>query len=88
MLSLYPIDYSGEFVLYSDWLKQHSGSIDLDALSDISIKFGLEKSQNSVPILGGDGRISHNKVLRLVECIEFYYIKSFIEIKFGFPKWL
>ena len=48
MLSLYPIDYSGEFVLYSDWLKQHSGSTDLDALSDISIKFGLEKSQNSV----------------------------------------
>ena len=67
MLSLCPIDYAGEFIFYSDWLKSDSSPMDLDAISDISIKFGLERSQNSVPILGGDGRISHNKVYRLVE---------------------
>ena len=83
MLSFYQIDYAGEFIFYCDWLKQDSYQpnldFDLEALSDISIKFGLERSQNSVPILGGDGRISHNKVYRLVEHIHFNQIQSFIE---------
>merc|ERR1712223_139652 len=62
---VHEVDFAGEFVLYSDWLKQGPFGMAFDHISDLTLKFGYQESSNSVPVLGGDGRISHNKIYRV-----------------------
>ena len=47
-----------------------------DHISDLTLKFGYQDSSNSVPVLGGDGRISHNKNYRLDKSVAFIVAKS------------